>query len=67
MKCILDEVFHIFFIDCEKSKKTQKKLLPQKMARSDTLSPNKHFSIQSASQLPPSKLQIDKMSQNEIF
>ena len=38
MQGIFEKVFHIFFISSEKSKKSIKKLLPQKRAIFDILS-----------------------------
>ena len=67
MECIFHEVFHIFLIDCEKSKKTPKKLLPQKMTRTDTLTSNEQIFRQIALPNRHIRLQIDKMPEKEIF
>ena len=60
MQVIFEKVFHIFFISSEKSKKSIKKLLPQKSARTDTLTSNPRFQAQLLSQNPPKKQQNDK-------
>ena len=67
MQGIFGKVFDIFLIAYEKSKKSIKKLLPQKLRNIDTLSQNPAFSKLDLSPRPPSRLQIDKMPEKCIF
>ena len=64
---IFCEVFQFFFIDCEKSKKAPKSFLPQKVARTDNLTPNLWYQEQNVSQNHAIKQQIDKTPKNPIF
>jgi hypothetical protein len=67
MECIFHEVFHIFLIDCEKSKKTPKKLLPQKTGVINTLSSKPRFLEENSSFVVVQIRQIDKMPENMFF
>jgi len=55
------EEFQFFFIDCEKSKKSEKKLLPQKTADIIILTLKPRLPARISSLAGPKRLQIDKM------
>lgn len=61
MQGIFEKVFHIFFITSEKSKKSIKKLLPQKGPKPLILQPNPRFLAKKTTQKPPNGHQNDKM------
>ena len=67
MQGIFEKVFHIFFISSEKSKKSIKKLLPQKRAIFDILSQIPQFQGLVLSQKRPQRLQNDKMPEKWFF